>query len=175
MNTSEFLRESCEDIQREIKEFSTPERDLQLQKDLYNRFGKIQCLKFQQCDVYPFNVEIIPWNRIIDKSRHYSKTMLWYEVTTTHPDKNKERKDLMIKSLMNYCQADSFEGHFEIGKGGLYHYHFKIGTYKYLRKKQIENINDKYRVSCSLIRDMDAFDRYINKKPENVKGWCDVV
>lgn len=169
-STSDFIKDFCENSSAN----SQDELRFKTQKDIYNKFGKAQCLKYLSDKIWPFDKDEPNWKLLQDKSRHYSNKILWYEITTTHPDKSKTRKDKTIESLKTYCEAESFEGHFEIGKKGLYHYHFKVGTHKYLRKEQIENINDKYRVSCSLIRDMKSYNNYIVKKPENVKGWEDV-
>ena len=173
-SSSDFIREYIEESRKKREKYA--HLRVQCQKDIYKRFGKRQCEKYLADSIFPFDInpDDVNWKLFSDNSKNYSTKLLWYEITTTHPDKSKKRKDLMVESLIKYCEADSFEGHFEIGKGGLYHYHFKVGTHKYLRKKQVENINDKYRVSCSLIHSMENYNNYIIKKPENVAGWEDI-
>ena len=169
--------EKKESLQQEP--WDTPAVREASQLDIYNRFGLNYVNQLIDDHIYPFDDWTDTLLELQEKSKklkngNLSDKCLYYEVTTTHPDRDVNQKNNMIKRLRKYTQAELFEGHFEIGKRGLYHYHFLIKTKKYLRKKQIENCNDNYRVSIDKVRNLDAYKNYINKEPQSVIGWEDI-
>lgn len=104
-----------------------------------------------------------------------SKSLMWYEVTLTFPDKDLNKARISIDKLKKYSQYKYIDGRFEIGKGGLYHMHFLIKTCKYLRTRNIYEINNKKGVHVTRLRGKDGlkFQNYIEKDIEEEKptGW----
>lgn len=168
-----------ESEQTQIETWDIPEVREKSQIEMFDRFGLRHVQYLIDEHIYPFDKWSDTVLHLIEKAQklkngHSSEKYLYYEVTTTHPDRDVNRLKNTVDRLRKYAQAAAFEGHFEIGKKGLYHYHFLIKTNKYLRKKQIENCNDNYRVSIAKVRNLDAYQNYINKSPENVEGWEDI-
>lgn len=104
-----------------------------------------------------------------------SKSLMWYEVTLTFPDKDLIRAKKSIDRLKKYSQYKYIDGRFEQGKGGLYHMHFLIKTNKYLRHREIRKINDQKITHLSRLRGRDGlkFQNYIEKDvaKEVPEGW----
>jgi hypothetical protein len=104
-----------------------------------------------------------------------SKSLMWYEVTFTFPDKDLNRAKRAIERLKKYSNYKYIDGRFELGKGGLYHMHFLIKTNKYLRNRAIRKINDQKITHLSRLRGRDGlkFQNYIEKDvaKEVPEGW----
>jgi len=105
-----------------------------------------------------------------------SKTLMWYEVTYTYPNKDRSRALRTIKKLKRYSDFKYIDGRFEIGsKNGLYHMHFLIKTNKYLRLREIKKINDNKTTHLSRLLGVDGlkFQNYIEKDKDKLrpKGW----
>lgn len=161
------------------------EKRLDFQSELYSRYGSRHIHALIHNEVYPFDKDV-DLNRLC-KSRTDSNNKRytgWFELTTTHPDKNIVRKNHMLDALIKFFRPEVFEAHFEIGKSGLYHYHIKVGTKKYLRNtefvrpnasvmpdQRLTDIQDGYRYTFQQIKSIQAFDKYINKEPAKVTGW----
>lgn len=107
--------------------------------------------------------------------KKYSKSLIWYEVTYTYPNKNKERALRSIAKLKKYTKSKEIDGRFEIGKKGLYHMHFLIKTHKYLRLREIKKINDNFVTHLSRLRGIEGlkFQNYIEKDASKSRplGW----
>ncbi len=164
------------------------EKRIDFQSELYTRYGKKYIHDLIQDSIYPFDKDV-DLSRLANcrADSNNRKTIQWYELTTTHPDKNIQRKNNMMEQLRKYFCASPFEAHFEIGKNGLYHYHIKIGSRKYLRNcefvkpnathmpsQRLTEILEGYRYTFQKIKSLQAFDKYINKEPQNHAGWEDI-
>jgi len=114
-------------------------------------------------------------NKKSPKSFSRSKTLMWYEVTFTFPNKNLDQAKKSINKLKKYSNYKYIDGRFEIGKSGLYHMHFLIKTDKYLRRRDIKKINFNKVSHLSRLRGKDGlkFQNYIEKDTEEEKpvGW----
>ncbi len=171
------------DKKEEPKEqWDSPEFREKSQVELLNRFGYPYLETLITEKIYPFDKWLTEGtDTLLDleekrkkvQSRNRSKKFRYYEICSTHPDRDIQKKNECIDRLRKYCDAESFEGHFEIGEKGLYHYHFLVKTTKYLRTKQIELCHNK-RITCNSVRNLDAYKEYINKKPEEIEGWEDI-
>ncbi len=148
------------------------------QLELLNKFGYNYLETLISGQIYPFD----KWSdTLLDleerrkkvQSRNRSKKPRYYEICSTHPDRDVQKKNECIERLRKYCDAESFEGHFEIGEKGLYHYHFLVKTTKYLRTEQV-NACHCWKITCNSVRSLDAYKQYINKAPEDVEGWEDI-
>jgi len=165
------------------------EKRLDFQSELFTRYGKKYIHDLIEDAIYPFDKDV-NFSRLteVKADSNNRKTIAYYELTTTHPDKNIQRKNNMFDGLKNYFKPQLFEAHFEIGKNGLYHYHIKIGSRKYLRNcefvkpnathmpsQRLTEIQDGYRYTFQKIKSLQAFDKYINKEPVNLTGWEDIA
>lgn len=161
------------------------EKRIDFQHELYSRYGKKYIHDLFADGIYPYDKDV-DLSRLKNKQSDSNsrKTVQWYELTTTHPDKDVTRKNNMMDLLKKYFNPVCFEPHFEIGKNGLYHYHIKIGTKKYLRNckfvdkkathmpsQRLTEIQDNYRYTFQSIKSIQAFDKYINKDPVIKSGW----
>jgi hypothetical protein len=111
----------------------------------------------------------------LQTNSNFSKSLMWYEVTLTFPNKDVNKARNSIKKLKKYSNYKYIDGRFEIGKGGLYHMHFLIKTFKYLRTSDVYKINNQNGVHVSSLRGTDGlkFQNYIEKDTEEEKpvGW----
>jgi hypothetical protein len=163
---------------------------LDYQSFMYSKYGYKYIHDLIEQGIYPFDKDVDPVRLKNTKpsNSNTSKHIQWFELTTTHPDRNIERKNNMMQALQKYFAATKLEAHFEIGSKGLYHYHIKIGTYKYLRNcefvgpkathmpaQRLTEIQDGYRYTFQKVNSLQAFDKYINKKPESIIGWEDIL
>lgn len=110
-----------------------------------------------------------------ETSTYKSKSLMWYEVTFTFPNKNLIECKIAIEKLKKYSQYKYIDGRFEIGKSGLYHMHFLIKTNKYLRFRDVKKINHNKVSHLSRLRGKDGlkFQNYIEKDHDVKKpvGW----
>jgi hypothetical protein len=97
----------------------------------------------------------------------FSKKLIWYEITFTYPDKDISRVQKSINRLKKYSKYNSIHGRFEIGKeDGLYHMHFLVKTFAYLRVSKVYEINNKKRIhvkKLEKVEDKCRFRNYIEK------------
>lgn len=105
-----------------------------------------------------------------------SKSLMWYEVTFTFPDKDNKRAEQAINKLKKYSNYSYIDGRFEIGKkNGLYHMHFLIKTNKYLRLREIKACNANKVTHLSRLKGKDGlkFQNYIEKDANETRpqGW----
>lgn len=105
-----------------------------------------------------------------------SKSLMWYEVTFTFPDKDKKRAAQAIEKLKKYSKYSYIDGRFEIGKkNGLYHMHFLIKTNKYLRLREIKACNANKVTHLTQLKGKDGlkFQNYIQKDANEIRpeGW----
>lgn len=165
-------------VEEPLDEWDIPAVREKSQIELLNKFGYNYLETLIQDQIYPFD----KWSdTLLDleerrkkvQSRNRSKKPRYYEICSTHPDRDIQKKNECIDRLRKYCDAESFEGHFEVGKGGLYHYHFLVKTTKYLRTEQVNSCHC-WKITCNSVRSLDAYKKYINKAPEEIEGWEDV-
>ncbi len=130
--------------------------------------------KSQQLHTYYKNVNKLKLQQQ-KYDKDYSKSLMWYEVTFTFPDKDLDRAKKAVDRLKKYSQYKYIDGRFEIGKSGLYHMHFLIKTNKYLRIREIKKCNSQKVSHLSRLRGKDGlkFQNYIEKdvNKDVPQGW----
>jgi len=163
----------------------SPQQIHDLQDYIRTSFGLNQCKIYSDMGIFPFE-NGLPTRFLQPISSNYSKKLHYYELTTTHPERDYNAKNEFLKLLPQAVQATSIEGHFEIGSNGLYHYHFLIATTKYLRglsKSQSGRMNAaknpeinrifQKRYTLSSVRNIDAYKKYMTKDPQKITNWDD--
>ena len=93
------------------------------------------------------------------------KKLMWYSVTFTYPDKDYSRLQKSIDKLKKYSKYKDIYGRFEIGAGGLYHVHFLVKTYAYLRAEHLRRCNAGKNIHVQKLAGQQghAYQNYINK------------
>ena len=93
------------------------------------------------------------------------KKLMWYSVTFTYPDKDFSRLQKSIDKLKKYSKYKDIYGRFEIGEGGLYHVHFLVKTYAYLRAVHLRRCNAGKNIHVQKLAGQQghAYQNYINK------------
>lgn len=158
---------------------------LDCQDYIRRSLGIKYCKYYSDAGIFPFE-NGLPKRFLTPVSTNNSRNLHYYELTCTFPERDSNYKNEFLELLPNATNATSIEGHFEIGKNGLYHYHFLIATTKYLRglsKLQSGRVSAgknpeikkifKWRYTLSSVRNIDAFKKYINKEPQKILNWDD--
>jgi len=169
----------------EIDTTISPQQIIECQDCIRRTLGLKYCIIYTEAGIFPFE-NGLPKRFLTPVSSNNSKNLHYYELTATFPERDHIYKNEFLACLPNATNATTIEGHFEIGKNGLYHYHFLIATTKYLRglsKLQSGRVSAaknpeikrifKWRFTLSSVRNIDAYKNYIKKEPKEIENWED--
>ena len=163
----------------------TTQQIADIQDYIRKTLGLKYCKIYTEAGIFPFE-NGLPKRFLTPVSSNNSHNLHYYELTATFPQRDYKYKNEFLELLPDATNATTIEGHFEIGKNGLYHYHFLIATTKYLRglsKSQSGCVSPaknpeikrifKYRFTLSSVRNIDAYKNYIKKEPKDIENWED--
>lgn len=100
-----------------------------------------------------------------------SGILTWYEITITQPDTDKSPKRLcsVFERIVNSKSVGAlqYKGVLELTESGTPHIHILIGTSlsptAFIRKRDLEKLNDGFRVSRDKVRKVLNFQTYLDK------------